>query len=164
MSRLSIFIEKTYPWIKKIPQGSHGHGKYQKKLWKVTSDYVRIRDWYEFKRCISCNKIVEHWSSLQGGHFRAFSICRGYSKFDEVNVFGQCAKCNTAYDSNLIGKEFAKNIVARYGQSRLDLLEKFHIRELEKLEDDKIVYMTWQLLQKMKELPEQPDYFSKLEI
>ena len=39
-------------WLKAIPESkAHGAGTYQKRLWRLTSDYVRIRDWYEYGVC-----------------------------------------------------------------------------------------------------------------
>lgn len=152
---------KLPKWLGGIPQGTHGSGIAQKKLWKTISDYVRIKDFYKFGTCISCGKKFTHWRDSQCGHFRAYSICRGYSKWETNNLFGQCNQCNTAYDGNLIGKRFAEGIVARYGKQRLEQLENMTNRPIEKLEDSVIVEMTKDIIILMKDLPEQPDYFKK---
>lgn len=149
-------------WLGSIPQGTHGSGIAQKKLWKTTSDYVRLRDFYKYGKCISCGKSAGHWSGLQAGHYRAWSVCRGYSKWDTINIFGQCGGCNTAYDGNLVGKRFAEGIIERYGATRLTQLENFTNRPLEKLEDHVIVEMIKDVIILMKDLPEQPDYWAKV--
>lgn len=160
--RFFFFMKYTPPkWIGSIPQGTHGSGKVQKKLWKLTSDYVRIRDFYAYGKCISCGKSAKEWHGLQAGHYRAWSVCRGYSKWDTVNIFGQCNQCNTAYDGNSVGKRFAEAIVERHGKKRLEQLENFTNRPLEKLEDHIIVEMIKDIIILMKDLPEQPDYWKK---
>jgi hypothetical protein len=147
-------------WLGCIPQGTHGSGIIQKKYWKVISDYVRITDWYKYKVCISCGKHIEHWSMGQAGHYRAWSVCRGYSKWDPINIFMQCAYCNNSND-NLVSTNFAKNIVIRYGQDRLDTLENFTNRQTDKLEDHVIVGFIEKVIKDMGDLPEQPEYYQK---
>lgn len=152
---------KLPKWLNKIPQGTHGSGIAQKKLWRVCSDYVRIKDFYQFGTCISCGKRFTHWRDGQCCHFRAYSVCRGYSKWETNNLFLGCSACNTAYDSNLVGKRFAEGIVERYGKQRLEQLENMTNRPIEKLEDSVIVEMTKDLIILMADLPEQPDYWKQ---
>src|SRR6185503_4390177 len=38
----------TPAWVKAIPMGKHGSGHLQKRLWRLKSDFVRIRDWIAF--------------------------------------------------------------------------------------------------------------------
>ena len=49
-------------WWRSIPEGSHGTGTLQKRLWKAVSYTVRIRDYFNYGVCISCNRRPEHWS------------------------------------------------------------------------------------------------------
>lgn len=161
MSTLAERIKQANPWLGKIPLGSHGSGAIQKKYWKVTSDYVRIRDFYQFKgKCISCNKRMD-WQDLQAGHCKSWASCRGYSKWDMLNLFGQCPYCNKFGDA-LTGKNFTEEIKNRYGQERIDYIEKLSSYPSEKLEDFEIIDKIKVILRKMGGLPIQPDYYYKV--
>lgn len=145
-------------WINKIPFGSHGSSPLQKRLWKLVTDYVRIRD---FKLgCISCGKKTEHWSELQGGHYRPYTKCKGYTKFDYRNVFAQCAYCNSRMNDDKFegGRIFAENIIKRYGQERLDLINSFTTGSPVKIEIPKLIEMAQEMMCKINELEEKPSY------
>lgn len=146
-------------WLTQVPQGSHGASIYQRKLWKVTSDYVRIRDFYIYGACISCQRRMNSWKEGQAGHYKAYSVCRGYSKWDLDNIFMQCSTCNTAYDGNVVGRMFAEGIVERCGKERLETLERFGSKPLEKLDNLVIIGLTHELIKSMADLPEQPEYY-----
>lgn len=154
-------LDKQFPWLSKIPSGSHGSGKYQKKLWKVTSDFVRIRDFHKYKRCISCHRRPSAWNDQywQACHYRAYSVCKGYSKWDVKNIFGGCGYCNTGWNANEIASVFKNSIIERYGKERLDILDMFQKMPSEKLEDFKCVLLIKEVIKEMKNLPEQPNYY-----
>lgn len=78
-------LKEEFPWLSKIPQGSHGSKIVFKKLWKVISDYVRIRDFIAYKRCISCSKAISRWKEWQAGHYVAFSK-KPLDKLDEYDA------------------------------------------------------------------------------
>lgn len=147
-------------WIGGIPQSTaHGSGIIQRKLWRVVSDRVRITDWYQFKgKCISCDRYIFHWREGQAAHFRAFSVCRGYSKFDTKNIFLSCAYCNTGFDANIVGVRMADGIITRYGVERLEELENFTNRPLDKMEEPVLIGLIREHIIKMEFLPEKPDY------
>lgn len=151
--------QEQFKWIKKIPVGSHGSTIFQKKLWKVTSDTVRIRDWYEYKICIACDRNAPNWQYLQAGHYKAFSVCRGYSKFDTKNIFGECGICNTGFNGNETGTKFKEGILKRYGQGRIDYIDMLQKYPSEKMDDFKCCLLIKEVLKEMKNLPEQPDYW-----
>lgn len=155
-------LDKQFSFITKIPPGSHGSGKYQKKLWKVVSDTVRIRDWYKYKRCITCGRVCYSYKDLQAGHYKAWSVCRGYSKWDLLNIFGQCGICNTGFNGNEVGAKFKEGILSRYGQKRMDYIDMLSKYPSEKLDDFKCVLLTKEIIKDMKKLPEQPDYYLKI--
>lgn len=156
-------LKSLYPWLGKIPQGSHGSGSIQKKYWKVTSDLVRIRDFHEWKGlCISCTRRSQSWGEFQAGHCKAWGACRGYSKWDTLNIFGQCPFCNQNGDV-LTGKYFLETVRIRYGQERIEHIEKLASYPTEKMDDYHIAGLIKSRLLEMKELPEQPDYYSKVE-
>lgn len=157
-------------WTKCIPQGSHGSFIMQKKLWKTVSDYVRILDFHAFGKCISCNRRFQTWQESQGGHYKAFSSCRGFSKFDVRNIFAQCAICNSAgsknfvssKDTNVIGGNFKDNIRSRFGEERIKFIESLDSYPTEKMEEYICVDKIKDIILLMKELPEKPPYYEKV--
>ena len=156
-----VDLDKQFPFIKKIPhtQGDHGHGKYQKKLWRVVSDTVRIRDFYKYRKCIACVRFIPNWKYLQAGHYRAWSVCNGFSKWDMSNIFGECPICNTGFNGNEVGAKFKEGILSRYGQKRIDYIDTMRKYPSEKMDDFKCVLLTKEILKEMKDLPEQPEYW-----
>lgn len=157
-------LEQQFPWLTKIPQGSHGKGKYQRKLWKCISDTVRIRDFCQFKTCISCNRYFVAWkdAQCQAGHFRAFGACRGFSKWDTKNIFAQCGYCNTGWNANPVADTFKQNIISRHGQERMDYIDRLAKAPLDSIRDFEVVLFMREVLKEMKDLPEQPDYWHEI--
>ena len=87
--------------------------KLLKKAQKVFNAWIRDRD--KYSGCISCGREVE-----QAGHYRSqgqFSSLR----FNEMNVNGQCVRCNHFLSGNLI--EYRKGLVERYGEKKVLFLE-----------------------------------------
>lgn len=86
----------------------------KKKLDEVFARYIRQRD--------------DFWGSgkpkeqMHAGHFyaRTFTAVR----WDERNVNGQCAGCNTFKHGNLL--EYRKGMILKYGQEVVDELERLH--------------------------------------
>lgn len=84
---------------------------------KAFNAYVRARDYGS--PCISCGKMTE----LQAGHYRSVGAAPEL-RFDEMNVHGQCQRCNVDLGGNRAG--FRVGIVAIYGQNVLDSLDGHH--------------------------------------
>jgi hypothetical protein len=65
----------------------------ENKLWKVFSEYIRMRDADDrgICHCATCGKPV-FWKEADAGHF----VTRNKKtvKFDERNVHAQCSRCN----------------------------------------------------------------------
>lgn len=146
-------------YLTKIPTGSHGSNPTQKRYWKIVSDIVRIRDWHKYKRCISCKKYIYSWKELQAGHFKSWATCRGYSKWDTLNIFGQCAYCNTGFNGNEVGALFKEGIIERHGQERMDYINKLSACPSEKMDNQIIEGKIIEAINSMKDLPEQPEYY-----
>jgi hypothetical protein len=91
-----------------------------KKLDKVFSEYIRLRDSDEngICRCISCGT-PHHWKATDAGHM----IKRQHmaTRFDEKFVNGQCRKCNWLLQGNDV--EYRKALVKKYGEKEVILLE-----------------------------------------
>lgn len=84
-----------------------------KKAQDVFNRWIRKRD--ENKPCISCGgPVTEAGHYYSAGHYSSL-------RFNEMNVNGQCTKCNCFLHGNLI--KYRHGIVARYGSKKLDELE-----------------------------------------
>lgn len=145
-------------WVKAIPPSqSHGSGDLQKRLWRLTSDYVRIRDWYAYKGlCVATGAYIPHWTQGNAGHFKAYSKCNGLFKFDEQNIHLQSAGSNAWGDYDH-WKAFEAELRRRgYAVDNFDLINRSH--SLKFTNEDIINQMKW-ILSEMKGLKEQPDYY-----
>lgn len=148
-------LDKMFPFVVKIPQGSHGSGKYQKKYWKVISDIIRIRD--EKLGCITCGRrFVWNDAKWQACHYKSWGSCRGYSKYDTKNIFGGCSYCNTGWNANTL--PFKERIIALHGQERIDYIDMLDKYPTQKLDDYEICLMIKEALKEFDKLPFKPDY------
>lgn len=67
--------------------------KLKKKLDKVFSEYVRLRntDEWGYDNCITCES-RKFWKTVDAGHF--ITRAKLSTRFDPRNVFFQCKQCN----------------------------------------------------------------------
>lgn len=101
--------------------------KLKKKLDKIFSEYIRLRD-SDYKgncKCISCGKeALAFGGSIHAGHLfsrRYLSI-----RFDEKNVNSQCSYCNTFLNGNQLLA--ARGVENKWGEGTVDELEsRMHI-------------------------------------
>lgn len=94
------------------------------KTQKAFNAYIRARD--KDKGCISqyCRGEVEHAGHyFSQGHHSAL-------RFDELNVNGCCAKCNTFLHGNLI--RYRQGLTDRYGEEKVLILESASRNALKK--------------------------------
>lgn len=149
-------------WVKSIPPtGSHGSGHLQKRLYRLVSDTVRIRDWYKFKGlCIATGTRIPHWSAGDGGHFISYSICRGMMKFDIKNIHLQ-SKHSNMLSTREDWQQFEAELIRRYGIQYLNDLEDENKRTPLKFSTQDILDLMSKLLEDMKKLPEQPEYWAR---
>lgn len=84
-----------------------------KRAQVVFNTWIRKRD--SQAGCISCGRpVTEAGHYLNAGHFSAL-------RFSEMNVNGQCTRCNCFLHGNLI--EYRKGLIKKYGESNVKLLE-----------------------------------------
>lgn len=84
------------------------------KAQKVFNQWIRFRD--KDKGCVSCpSPNVDHAS-----HYVAVGGCSAL-RFNEINVNGSCAKCNTFLHGNIIG--YRKGLIERYSLADVEMLE-----------------------------------------
>lgn len=148
-------------WTKSIPKGSHGSTDMQKRLWKITSDYVRIKDWYKYKgKCVSCDRVINHWQEGQAAHFRSYGQSNSWSKFDTTNIALSCPHCNHIDDS-YIGHKFGEELKRRNGNKVIERIDKLNNENRgKKMHDWEIEKDILALIDLIEQLPEQPDYIA----
>lgn len=83
---------------------------------KEVNAYVRLRD--KGLPCISCGKPWQ--DTFQAGHYRTRGAA-GHLALDPRNIAGQCVQCNLHRHGNQAG--FRAGLVARYGESHVEVLE-----------------------------------------
>lgn len=153
-------------WVKAIPPNiSHGRNPTEQRLWRVNSDYSKIRDFVRDQKCMSCNKVFENWQDAQGGHFRAFNKCKGYAKYSYVNVFAQCPFCNSRMNDDKFetGRIFANNIMSKFGKEYFDYMNEFTDSSYdERVEVPGCIERIKAVLILMGNLPIKPDYYDKV--
>ena len=90
-----------------------------KDVERACNAYIRFRDRHGV--CISCGRqLGEHFHA---GHFRSVGAAP-HLRFNELNVHGQCAHCNTYNGGNLIG--YRKGLAERYGTELVEYLENYN--------------------------------------
>lgn len=95
------------------------------KAWKLMSQYIRLRDsdWRGYLECCTCKKVIEA-KKAHAGHYR-----HRYLDFNEKNINGQCAGCNT-YRSGELDK-YTLFLIKKYGLGVIEELDKaFHAHKL----------------------------------
>jgi hypothetical protein len=111
-------------WFRSLPLGSHGSTPAQKKYWKVISDTYREEDWYDHHgKCVSCDRKLEHWRDGDLGHYKAWSVCNSWFKYERKNLALQCKGCNRLSDGT-VGTRFGKELQRRYGNPILSWIDK----------------------------------------
>lgn len=87
--------------------------KLLKKAQDTFNRFTRERD--RDKDCISCGaQVTEAGHYFSAGHYSAL-------RFNEMNVNGQCTRCNCFLHGNLI--EYRKGLIKRYGEPKVLWLE-----------------------------------------
>jgi hypothetical protein len=110
MGRLLVAVKIIKASKKKLPTLT----SLKKKLWKLTSLYVRLRDADDLGmvKCSTC-EMVKHFKQMQAGHF--VSKAHGTSVYFALsNIHPQCYRCNMNLGSN--GPWYYIYMLERYGQ------------------------------------------------
>lgn len=121
------------------------------KLDRVFSEYIRLRDSFVtqsglYFKCISCGRI-KPYSEADCGHY----INRSHmsTRYSQMNCNAQCRSCNRFDEGNIY--EYRKALVAKYGESRILLLES-RKHEIVKISDFELKAMIEDYKQRVKEL------------
>jgi hypothetical protein len=105
---------KPPKWFSSIKPGGHGNTPAQKKLWKLTSIAVRVEDFEQYGQCVACGFKLERWQDGQAGHYRAWSTCHGFFKYERKNLALICGRCNKISDGP-INESFKQELKRRHG-------------------------------------------------
>ena len=89
--------------------------KLLEKAQKVFNKWIRERD--RELPCISCGQ----FNTLQAGHYVP-QFGGSYLRFNELNVNGECARCNAFDQFHLIG--YKKRLIVRIGDDKVRWLEE----------------------------------------
>jgi hypothetical protein len=120
------------------------------KAWRLISDFVRMRDFLKYGKCITCNQRINDWREIDAGHFISMSGHGALSGFSDENIHGQC-KGDNMLSSYHQGKVFEQNIISRgYDVDKIKKLANISVKA-----DDwffiKIIEITYNKFQKLKE-------------
>ena len=90
----------------------------KKKLWKLTSEYVRRSAANDdgYAKCVTCG-IEKPYKELQSGHFIPKALGTSIY-FDLRNIHPQCYRCNINLGSN--GPEYFRFMQERYGDEVIE--------------------------------------------
>ena len=106
--------------------------KLKKKAQDIFNKWIRNRD--EKSGCISCGGRIDHAGHyFSSGHHSALT-------FDEMNVHGQCLRCNNFLHGNL--PFYRIGLVNRYGDEYVQKLERKSankIKKWDRVELDEII-------------------------
>lgn len=98
------------------------------KTQRIFNAYIRQRDSVNgYFICISCNKSLPI-EQMNAGHY--VPVKNGSNlRFNELNVNGQCIKCNCFDEFHLIG--YRKNLINKIGLDAVEWLEE-HRHDIKK--------------------------------
>lgn len=137
---------KPPKWFTAIKAGSHGNTPAQKKYWKVVSEHVRKSDFDKYSgKCVSCNTVLSDWREGDCAHWRAWSLCNAWMKYELKNLALSCKGCNRASDG-AIGYHFGEELKRRHGDNILSWIES----ENEKYRGQKME--VWEIVDKVSQL------------
>ena len=104
----------TPHWFNAIKPGSHGATPAQKRYWRVVSETYRKEDFETYGKCVSCGGRFERWEDGQLGHYKAWSVCHSWFKYERKNLALQCGGCNRRSDGPT-NDAFRQELQRRWG-------------------------------------------------
>ena len=87
-----------------------------KEAVKAFNRFIRLRD--DFKPCISCQRY--HSGQYHAGHYKPAGV-NSALKFNEMNVWKQCAPCNNNLSGNLTN--YRINLIKEIGIEAVEVLD-----------------------------------------
>ncbi len=113
--------------------------RHQEKLTQaVINKYVRERDRFNERGCISCGNPIDYTPRIGGacdaGHYKT-QKAHPEIRFNVNNINAECKHCNNFNQDHIIS--MAVNIARRYGRDRLDWLNSHHKLKKYTIDDHK---------------------------
>lgn len=109
--------------------------QWQREAQTAFNAYIRERD--KDLPCVSCGR--HHEGQYHAGHYRT-TAAAPQLRFDERNVWKQCAPCNNHLSGNIAN--YRPELIKRIGQSQVDEIEnnaeikRWTIEELKQIKDE----------------------------
>lgn len=142
---------KVPQWFNRIKPGSHGATPAQKRLWRIVAEQVKQEDWEQSPHCRGCDRYLNHWNEGHAGHFKRYSLCHSWFKFDHRNICLVCPGCNMTDDGPALFRMGAQ-LINKYGPDHLEWIETENL----KYQGQKM--QTWEIVNKVAAL--RPDLTS----
>jgi len=109
--------------------------------------YIRSRD--ASKPCVSCGR--HHTGQYHAGHYRPSGV-NSALRYDERNIYKQCAPCNNKKSGNL--SAYRLELIRRIGIETVEWLDNNH--EIKRWTIDELKEITAYYKEKLKQLPPIP--------
>ena len=91
------------------------------KLWKIFSEYIRLRDSYDgYCNCFTCGANIDWKYETDAGHF--MSRKNQATLFHPLNVHAQCKSCN-GFKAGM-QYEYGKRLNVVYGEGTAETLQR----------------------------------------
>lgn len=148
-------------WLKAVPEGAHGSGTLQKRLWRLKSDFVRIRDWTAFGTFIDTGEPIPHWNAAQAGHYRGYTKCNGMFKFHEMNIHAQSPRGNS-WPTSDTWDNYRKNLLNRYTQEFVDAIDTSNAKWEPKITTEMVMREIHRTIKMLGMMQEKPPYFTRM--
>lgn len=140
--QVKAHIKKYLPYYGKIGTKNRYTGV-KAKAWGITSDYVRMRDFLKYRRCVSSGTPIANWKDHDAGHYYSMGGHGAYLGFHHLNIHLQGANENRQGSAHS-GAYFRDELVRRYGEEL--------ITELTQAKNTTVKADDWYFIEKIKEM------------
>jgi len=153
-------------YFKKIKRKGRYTNVIKDKAWAILSDYVRMRDFLTYKKCVSSGKIIQSWRDTDAGHFESMGGNGASVGFYHLNIHAQ-SKIDNKISSMATGAKYRDELIARYGES---VLSKIQEKKRETIKADEWYFIskieeTYGMFVKLKKefpIADYPDYITMM--
>lgn len=138
-NQVKKYIKENIPYYGKIPLKSRYSGV-KAKSWSILSDFVRMRDFILYGRCVATGVKIMDWRDGDAGHFTSMAGHGVESGFDPMNIHLQ-SKSSNGWGGNADGHAFGLELDRRYGSGTAKKLSQtrtlvkdddwYHLRKIE---------------------------------
>jgi len=112
-SQVKLLLGKM-PYYPKITRKYRYTNQIKDRAWAILSDYVRMRDFLIYKKCISSGNEIQNWRNCDAGHYISMGGHGALIGFYDMNIHAQ-SKHDNHLSSMHTGARFRDELVRRYG-------------------------------------------------